>query len=57
MAKECGRIQTKISRVNILTLTSFEFLIFSHFLRVQPACQQSVMMDVLAGVASIALSL
>ena len=45
---------TKFSRVNILTLT-FEFLIFSHFLRVQPACQQSVMTDVLAG--AIALSL
>jgi len=50
------KASTKISRVNILTL-NFEFLIFSHFLRVQPACQQSVMMDVLAGVASIALSL
>ena len=50
------KASTKISCVNILTL-NFEFLIFSHFLRVQPACQQSVMMDVLAGVASIALSL
>ena len=50
------KASTKISRINILTL-NFEFLIFSHFLRVQPACQQSVMMDVLAGVASIALSL
>ena len=50
------KASTKISCINILTL-NFEFLIFSHFLRVQPACQQSVMMDVLAGVASIALSL
>ena len=37
--------------------TQFRILIFSHFLRVQPACQQSIMMDVLAGVASITLSL
>ena len=32
-------------------------LTFSHFLRVQPAFQQSVMMDVLLSVASIAFSL
>ena len=42
---------------NFLTLQIRTILTFSHFLRVQPAFQQSVMMDVLLSVASIAFSL